>query len=69
MTAEPFCSICVDGTEDLQPNEEGKLECRPCREEHPRYGRYNFSCSQDAQNSRGPNSLRGRQARPRGMKF
>ncbi len=39
---EPRCVICLDGTEDLQPATDGKLECRPCREEHPRAGRFSF---------------------------
>lgn len=41
-----FCASCVDGTEGLQPeNHDGRTVqiCRPCREDHPRAGRYAFA--------------------------
>jgi hypothetical protein len=37
-----FCAICVDGTEDLKPGDDGRMECRRCREEHPIFGGYSF---------------------------
>ncbi len=44
--SEPFCALCVDGTEGLEPTEiDNKvvLTCKRCREEHPRDGGYSFS--------------------------
>jgi hypothetical protein len=38
----PFCAVCVDGVEGLEPGEDGRLECARCRGEHPRSGGYSF---------------------------
>lgn len=57
---EPFCAIC-QGTVDLVRAPDGKLECRECREVHPRSGRYTF-----AEGSRGGRPSIGRGAKGRG---
>lgn len=37
-----FCAICTDDTADLERSEDGYLECKRCREEHPNYQGYAF---------------------------